>query len=185
MLEYIALPAGHCRKAFLENYLSGGSAAISCNKCDLCTQAYSVPWNDRIIEANLSQSTRPQQDQRVEAALTMLEALRDHAGMGQRTFLKMLLGEAFGQRRDGTSYHLPPPARNSEYFGALRKYGMKEAQVQELLQQLLVRGYGALEARSLHQKTDGAAGEETSYQALVLTVGGRDVLAGEDNLNLA
>jgi hypothetical protein len=185
MLEYIALPTGQCRTAFLENYLAGEGAAAPCGRCDRCTQTYPMPWDDRIIEANISQRARPQEDQRSDAALTILEALRDHAGLGQRSFIKMLLGEAFGQRRDGSAYSLKPVARNSEHFGVLKKYGTKEAQAHALLQQMIARGYAALEARSRREKTEGAAGGEASYQALVLTALGRDVLAGECNLDLA
>jgi ATP-dependent DNA helicase RecQ len=185
MLEYITLPTGRCRKAFLENYLSGSSDAAPCGRCDLCTRAYPVPWDDLVIEANISQFAHQLQDQRRDVALAFLEALRDHQGLGQNSFVKMLLGEAFGQRRDGTTYRLNPVVRNSEHFGSLKKYGIKEAGGRELLQHLITRGYVALEARRRHGGAVSESLSEGSYQALILTALGRDVLAGECNLNLA
>lgn len=186
MLEYIALSAGQCRQAFIENYLSGSENAQPCGKCDLCTASYPVPWNEIVVEANIGQRARNQQVKREEAALAILEALRDHQGLfGQNTFSKMVLGEAFGQRRDGTRYTLTPTARNSEHFGSLKKYGINELRLREILQRLMERGYVVLEARNKRERTNAGSPGEEGYQALVLAPLGRDVLAGEQSLHLA
>jgi ATP-dependent DNA helicase RecQ len=186
MLEYIALSAGRCRQAFIENYLSGSENAQLCGKCDLCAASYPVPWNELVVEANIGQRARNQQVKREDAALAILEALRDHQGLfGQNTFSKMVLGEAFGQRRDGTRYTLTPTARNSEHFGTLKKYGVNEPRLREILQRLMERGYVTQEARKRREQTNVGSPEEEGYQALVLAPLGRDVLAGEQSVHLA
>jgi len=116
--------------------------------------------------------------------MVLLEALRDHNGyFGQNTFIKMLLGEGFGQKRDGTKYSLHPTARNSEHFGTLKNRGIKETGLREIIQHLVANGYVSLETRSKRERDPSVLTTEDSYQALSLTPLGRDVLAGEVNLN--
>ncbi len=183
MLEYIQLPVGHCRQAYIENYLTGRADTPPCGKCDLCARNYPVPWNDLVIEANIKHARNHQED-RIGAALAILEALRDHQGtFSQNTFAKMLLGEGFGVRRDGTRYVLSATARNSEHFGSLKKYGFNETRLHKLLQQLRHQGYLSLETRSKQHHVDGDINEER-YQTLTLTSRGRDILAGEGSLHL-
>ena len=95
----------------------------------------------------------------------------------------MLLGEAFGRRRDGTRYSLHPIAENSEHFGALKNYSLKEKRLREVLQHLTAKGYLSLERRT-KRKSNTSESDMEGYQALYLTPLGRDVLAGEVNLDL-
>lgn len=185
MLDYIYLSSGQCRRAFIENYLSGHEHALPCGMCDHCAPSYPLPWNDRLVEANIHRHPPNQQESRVDAVMILLEALRDHNGyFGQNTFIKMLLGESFGQKRDGTKYALSPTARNSEHFGTLKNYGIKEANLREDIQRLVAGGYVSLEMRGKRERNPSVLNTEDSYQALSLTPLARDVLAGEVDLNL-
>ena len=185
MLDYVHLPAGHCRRAFLENYLSGQQDASSCGKCDHCAPSFRLPWSDQLVEANIRRRPPERQERRLDAALIVLEAIRDHNGyLSQNTCVKMLLGEGFGQRRDGTKYTLQPTARNSEHFGALKNFSIKEGLLREIIQHTIASGYLSLTTRGVGGQTSGVAVNEGLYQALSLTSLGRDVLAGEMNLAL-
>jgi hypothetical protein len=186
MLDYIHQPGNHCRRAFIENYLSGFEDAIPCGKCDQCAPSYPLPWNDRIVEANIRNRPSDPRENRVDSAILVLEAIRDHNGyFGPNTCVKMLLGEAFGQRRGGIKYSLPPTARNSEHFGALKNYGIKEAHLREMIQRLITSDYLTQVARSRRGRNSEALTTEDGYQALSLTELGRDALAGETSLDLA
>ncbi|HEX2913497.1 MAG TPA: RecQ family ATP-dependent DNA helicase [Chloroflexia bacterium] len=181
MLDFVDLPAGQCRRAYLDNYLLGGQLTVkACGKCDQCAPSYSVPWNDRRIEGALQAVTKLPSLSVTDAAMEILEALRDHDGyFSAHTIIKMLLGEAFGHSRDGGNYPISPTARNSEHFGALKTARLKTEQLQALLNQLLNRGYIEIKARQYQVN-----GEQAEYNALALTQAGRDVLAGERSLDL-
>ncbi len=185
MLDYIHQPGVTCRSMFIENYLSGREDAIPCGKCDHCATSYPVPWNDRIVEANIQYSFPDERESRAEATFVILEALRDHNGyFGQNTMIKMLLGESVGRKRDGKLYNLNLTARNSEHFGALKNYRLKETNLREDIQRLIASGYVSLELRGKSRSNTIELPDEDNYQALALTPLGRDVLAGECDLNL-
>jgi len=185
MLDYIHQPGATCRRVFIENYLSGREDAVSCGKCDHCAPSYLVPWNDQIVEANIRYSSPDKRESRADAALVILEALRDHNGyFGQNTLIKMLLGESVGRKYDGKLYNLNLTARNSEHFGALKNYRLKDTNLREGIQGLIANGYVSLELRGKSRRNTNEITDEDNYQALALTPLGRDVLAGECDLNL-
>ena len=81
----------------------------------------------------------------------------------------MLLGEAFG-RSDGKPYQLSAYARNSEHFGVLKGVVTRQ-RLQEHFDRLMAGGQLAI----IEKPRPGDTG---TYQAIRLTVGGRDILAG-------
>jgi superfamily II DNA helicase RecQ len=163
MIQYATLTgAGACRSAFIVEHLSGEAGASRCGKCDLCAPNYAVPWDPTITLTE--EPVQPNVD------MTILEAARDHNGwLGATTFVKMLLGEAFGLA-NGQQYALPQAARNSEHFGALQGQITRE-RLQETFDRLQTRRLIELVAKP---RRDGG-----SYQAVALTDPGRQVLAGE------
>ncbi len=97
----------------------------------------------------------------------------------------MLLGEGYGQRRDGAKYTLNPAARNSEHFGELKYQRVKEKHIHDTIQHLVESGYVALDMHLRAGRDAPTISEEDKYVVLVLTSLGRDVLAGELNLHVA
>jgi len=185
MLRYIHLPGGQCRRAFLENYLSGREDAVPCGGCDHCAPSYTLPWNDRLVEANIQHHPSNQQERRYEIIMTILEALRDHNGyFGINTMTKMLLGQPYGQTLEGTQYRLPPTASSSDHFGSLKHHGIKDALLREEITGLVAHNYAAFETRLRKGKGKNEADSTDAYQVLVLTPLGRDALAGEQDLTL-
>src|SRR5216683_3152975 len=184
MLDYIYLPYGHCRRVFIESYLSGRTDMSPCGMCDHCAPNYTVPWNEQLVEANIQRRSPDQPAYRIDTAMVLLEALRDHNGsFSQNTFIKMLLGEGYGQRRDGITYSLTPAARNSEHFGELKYQRVKEKHIRDEIQHLAEHGYIALEIRAKPGRDAVTESEDNTYTVLTLTSLGRDVLAGELNLH--
>jgi ATP-dependent DNA helicase RecQ len=185
MLRYIHLPGDQCRRAFLENYLSGRGDAVPCGVCDHCAPSYSLPWNDRLVEANIEHHPSNQQERCYEVAMTVLEALRDHNGnFGINTVMKMLLGQPYGQTLDGAQYRLPSTASSSDHFGALKHQGVKDAFLREEINSLVAHNYATFETRVRKGKSKNETNSTDAYQVLVLTPRGRDVLAGELDLIL-
>jgi len=181
MLDYVDLPVGKCRQAFIENYLLGEQPRISqaCGKCDQCAPSYNIPWNERLVEASLPTVVKTATASEQVGANGILEALRDHAGYFTRnTLVKMLLGESHGQSSAGGKYPISPTARNSEHFGALKSSRHTAISLQSIIERLIREGYIEKAARSYQIK-----GEQADYNALLLTALGRDVLAGELSLN--
>src|SRR5258707_11156777 len=118
--------------------------------------------------------------------MIILEALRDHNGsFSQNKFIKMLLGEGYRQKRDGTTYALTPAARNSEHFGELKYRRVKEKHIRDEIQHLVEHGYTVLEIRTKPDRDAAVGSEDNTYTVLTLTSSGRDVLAGELNLYVA
>jgi len=186
MLNYIYLPYRQCRRVFIESYLSGRTDAAPCGMCDHCAPSYTVPWNEQLVEANIRPRSPDQQAHRIDAAMVILEALRDHNGsFSQNTFIKMLLGEGYGQKRDGTTYALTPAARNSEHFGELKYRRVKEKHIRDAIQHLVEHGYTVLEIRTKPDRDAAVGSEDNTYTVLTLTSSGRDILAGELNLYVA
>jgi ATP-dependent DNA helicase RecQ len=182
MLNYIHQPQDSCQRAFIENYLSGREETVLCGKCGHCAPSYDVPWNEQIIDANIHFRASAQQEYTIDLAMAILEALRDHNGyFSQKTLIKMLLGEAFGQTSDGRKYLLNPTARNSEHFGALKTQHIKEQHMRDKIQHLTEHGYIVVEYRRKPGQ-ENSPSEET-YQCLSLSPTGRDVLAGEVSLH--
>nr|BBH87546.1 hypothetical protein KTC_22970 [Thermosporothrix sp. COM3] len=183
MLDYIHLPQVACQRAFIENYLSGKQESESCGKCGHCAPTAVLPWDEQRIEANIQHQLHAplQKEYAVDAALIVLEAVREHNGyFSQNTVIKMLLGQAFGRSRNGTKYSLNTIARNSEYFGALKKQHTTEKQAHAIVQRLIEGGYISLEYRKKSRRVDVAEGfYEERYQCICLTQAGLDVLAGE------
>lgn len=186
ILDYIYLPHKLCRRVFIESYLSGRTDTAPCGMCDHCAPNYTVPWNEQLVEANIQRRSPEQQAFRVNTAMVILEALRDHNGaFSQSTFVKMLLGEGYGRRRDGVTYMLTPAARNSEHFGELKYQRVSEKLVLDEIERLVGHGYVALEMRVKPGRDETVESEGSTYTVLALTSSGRDVLAGEVNLYLA
>ncbi len=183
MLHYIHLPSGQCRRMFLENYLSGREDAAPCGMCDHCAPSYALPWNDRLVEANIQHQPSSQQERRGEIMMMILEALRDHSGYFTiNTMTKMLLGQLYGQTRGGVAYHLPTAARNSDHLGSLKYYGLTDACLRENIAQLVEYNYAVFETCNRQVQSENRADDVNTYQVLVLTPLGRDVLAGERNI---
>lgn len=180
MLIYADLPAGQCRRAFIENYLLGKDTteARPCGKCDQCAPSYKLPWDDRLVEAVLPTMTKPPKASDQEAALAILEALRDHSGhFSAYTLTKMLLGESYGANSERGKYSINQTARNSEHFGALKTAHHDAKSIQSIIERLISQDYIAIKSRRYQAK-----GEEVEYNALALNPPGRDVLAGERSL---
>ena len=186
MLDYIYQPQGHCRRVFIENYLSGRSDITPCGMCDHCAPNYPVAWNEQLVEANIQRQSPDRQAYHIDVAMVILEALRDHNNcFSQNTFIKMLLGEGYGQKRDGTKYMLNPAARNSEHFGELKHQRVNEKHLRDTIQHLVESGSIALEMRMRAGRDTSRTSEDDRYIVLTLTSLGRDVLAGETNLHVA
>ena len=186
ILDYIYQPQRQCRRAFIENYLSGRKDITACGMCDHCAPNYTVAWNEQLVEANIHRQSPAQQMYQLDVAMIILESLRDHSGsFSQNTFIKMLLGEGFGQSRDGTKYTLNPAARNSEHFGELKHQRVKEKHIRDTMQHLVERGYIALEMRIRGGSDAPTISGQDKYIVLTLTSLGKDVLAGESNLHVA
>jgi len=183
MLDYIHQPQDSCQRLFIENYLSGREDSVLCGKCGHCAPSYDLPWNEQMVDANVHLRAPMQQEYTIDLAMAILEALCDHNGyFSQKTLIKMLLGEAFGQTSDGRKYLLNPTARSSEHFGALKNQRIKEPHLRHEIQHLIEHGYIVLEQRrKLGQ--ENSPSEET-YQCLSLSPTGRDVLAGEVSLRV-
>lgn len=162
MLEYAGLEAPQCRSVFLIEHLSGGESAPRCGKCDLCAPNYPLPYDSTVTFAA--------EPVRANVAMAILEAARDHNGwLSENTFLKMLLGEAFGGA-GANRYQITPAARNSEHFGTLRGQITRDALQTEL---------GRMQDRNLIAVVNRTRREGGSYQAIGLTERGRQVLAGQ------
>ena len=102
--------------------------------------------------------------------MAILEAARDHNGwLSENTFLKMLLGEAYGGV-GANQYQLIPAARNSEHFGTLKG---------QITREQLANVLGRLQDRNLIGIVNRTRHEGGSYQAIGLTDRGRQVLAGQ------
>ncbi len=185
-LNYIYLPQNLCRRVFIENYLSGRTNTAPCGMCDHCAPNYTVAWNERLVEANIQRRSPEQQVLRIDTAMVILEALRDHNGtFSQSTFVKMLLGEGYGRSREGVGYTLTPTARNSEHFGELKYQRVNEKLIRDEIEHLVEHGSIALEMRVKPGRDLIARSEGDTYTVLSLTSSGRDVLAGESKLYLA
>jgi hypothetical protein len=178
MLEYIRQSGTTCLPAFIEHYLSGQVDIPPCGKCGYCAPHYAVPWNELVVEANISQSPPAHQTPQADIALIVLGALRDHNGyFSLNTLMKMLLGEAFGRTSGGNRYQLQPTARHSEHFGELKAYHLKEQQVRDKILHLIEKGYILSQERVRPSSQERP--EQTKYACLSLSPTGRDFLAGE------
>lgn len=177
MLDYIRHAQTSCLPAFIERYLSGDSSIPPCEKCGYCMPHYPVPWNELLVEANIAHVQPTQQVAQTDITLIILSALKDHNGFSQNTFVKMLLGEAFGRASNGTSYQLNATARHSEHFGELKKYPIKEQQVLDTIASLSQKGYLLAQERLRSTTQEGL--ERTTYTCLALSPIGKDFLAGE------
>src|SRR5216683_133242 len=178
MLEYIRQTETSCLPAFIEHYLSGQADISPCGKCGYCAPHYPVPWNELLVEANIAQIYSVQQTPQTDIALIILGALKDHNGyFSQNTLVKMLLGEAFGRSNSGAPYQLPTTARQSEHFGELKGYALKEQHVRDEILRLSEKGYILLQERSRPNSQEGQG--QTKYNCLALSPTGRDFLAGE------
>ena len=159
-----------CRQAFIENYLLGSNTSAVCGKCDVCAPNHPLAWDDRRTDANVAAYMKRGAEM-PDVALPILEALRDHNGyFGQSTIVKMLLGQAVTQYKDGTKHQLPPSARNSEHFGVLQRQRAKDMAVKARIEALQHDGFIASVTRT---RPDGG-----DYSALTLTARGRDALSG-------
>jgi ATP-dependent DNA helicase RecQ len=177
MLEYIRQAKAGCLPAFIEHYLSGPADISPCGKCGYCAPHYPVPWNELLVEANIAQTHPVQQAPQTDIVLIILGALKDHNGyFSPNTLLKMLLGESFGRSSSGKSYQLHPTARNSEHFGELKSYGLKEQHVRDEIFRLSEKGYILSQERSRPVSQEGQG--QTKYMCLGLSPTGRDFLAG-------
>lgn len=162
MIDYAGLASPQCRSTFLVEHLSGGVSAPHCGKCDLCAPNYPLPYDPTVTFAA--------EPVRADAAMAILEAARDHNGwLSENTFLKMLLGEAYGGT-GANRYQLTPAARNSEQFGVLRG---------QITRDQLAVVLGRLQDRTLITIVNRTRREGGSYQAIGLTDRGRQVLAGQ------
>jgi hypothetical protein len=164
MVRYAQLhvDSGRCRAAFLIDHLTGEPGSPRCGVCDLCAPYHPVPWSATAIA-----DPEPLE---IEPTMAILEVVRDHDGLyGVATLQKMLLGEAFG-RSDGKPYQLSAYARNSEHFGALKGVVTRQ-RLQEHFDRLMAGGQLAI----IEKPRPGDTG---TYQAIRLTAGGRDILAG-------
>lgn len=178
MLEYIRQTETSCLPAFIEHYLSGKADISPCGKCGYCAPHYPVPWNELLVEANIAQIYSVQQTPQTDIALIILGALKDHNDyFSQNTLVKMLLGEAFGRSNSGAPYQLPTTARQSEHFGELKGYALKEQQVRDEILRLSEKGYILLQERSRPNSQESQG--QTKYICLTLSLTGRDFLAGE------
>ncbi len=119
-----------------------------------------------------------QQEPQVDIALIILGALKDHNGyFSQNTLVKMLLGEAFGRSSGGVPYQLPVTARQSEHFGELKGYKVKEQRIRDEILRLSEKGYILLQERPRSGPREDQ--QRTNYICLGLPPIGRDFLAGE------
>ncbi|GHO61272.1 hypothetical protein KSC_001640 [Ktedonobacter sp. SOSP1-52] len=179
MLAYIHHAGTGCLSAFIESYLSGQINIPPCGKCVYCAPQYPLPWNELLVEANITQPHTTQQTSQVDQtdiALIVLAALKDHDGyFSQNTLAKMLLGEGFGRTSNGTTYQLPLTARQSEHFGELKHAALKEQHVRDVIQRLSEQGYILLQERS----RPGSQENQAKYICLALSTMGRDLLSGE------
>lgn len=181
MLEYIRQAEVSCLPAFIESYLSGQSEIPPCGKCSYCAPHYALPWNEVLVEANVSQIRPIEQPSQAEVALIILSTLRDHSGyFSQNTLIKMLLGEAFGRAKSGKTYQLHPTARHSEHFGELKSYHVKEQQVRDEILHLIEKGHILVQERLRPGGQEGL--EQGKYTCLILSPTGKDFLAGENIL---
>jgi ATP-dependent DNA helicase RecQ len=179
MLEYIRQAEIGCLPAFIERYLSGRTDIPSCGKCGYCAPQYPLPWNELLVEANITQTQPIQQSlqaDQTDIALSILGTLKDHNGyFSQNTLIKMLLGEARGRSSNGISYQLPITARQSEHFGELKHSALKEQHIRDQIRHLSEKGYILLQERL----RPGSQGDQAKYVCLSLSSIGRDFLAGE------
>lgn len=166
MIEYAGLSGGNaCRGSFIIEHLSGEPAEERCGICDLCSPNYPIPW-----DATVTITAEPVQ---VDPAMAVLEAVRDHNGwFGASTLQKMLLGEAQGIA-GGQRYMISPSARNSDHWEALKGKCDRDG-LQRVFDYLSEHGFIATQSKA---RRDGGM-----YEAVVLTNLGRDVLAGQREL---
>ena len=166
MLEYIKLQPGQgrCRSAALVNYLTGQSDTPFCGKCDLCSPTQEdLPWDISVHFYG--------EPLRVDPALAILGAVRDHNGwLGRWAIEKMLLGipETTYQ---GKPRLIPPSARASDHFGELSGSGSDGERVRRIMDALIEGGYLQLIDRQ-HR------GAGIMYSAVAIMRKGRDALAG-------
>lgn len=178
MLAYVRLGETSCLAAFIEQYLLGTADILPCGKCGYCAPRYPVPWNELLVEANIEHLHAVQQVSQTDIALIILSALRDHHGyFSQNTLIKMLLGETFGRSSSGTRYQISALARQSEHFGELKKYAVKEQHIHDEILRLSAKGYILSEERLRPGAQEGQ--RPVQYICLGLSPTGKDFLAGE------
>ncbi len=164
MLEYIRLQPGQgrCRSATLVNYLTGQNDTPPCGKCDLCSPTQEdLPWDISVHFYG--------EPLRVDPALAILGAVRDHNGWLSRWAIeKMLLGIP-QTTFEGKPRPIPPTARASDHFSELS--GSNGERVKRTMNALIEGGYLQLTEREYRSK-------EIRYSAVSITRKGRDALAG-------
>jgi ATP-dependent DNA helicase RecQ len=165
MLDYIHLQRGqgHCRSAYLVNYLTGEDTATPCGKCDLCSPTSEhLPWRPDLVVAA--------EPLRIDPRLVILGTVKDHNNIfGKWTIEKMVLGTP-QTTFQGQTRKLSPMARASDHYGALEGSGVNSDHVRRALDALIEAGYLQLVERPL--RTGG------TYPAVKMTQKGRDALAG-------
>ncbi len=166
MLDYIKLKTGQgrCRSAALVNYLTGSRDTQPCGTCDLCSPTHeTLPWD---IGVHFYGGPL-----RIDPALAILGAVRDHNGWFSRWTIEKMLRGIPQTTYQGQTRKLPPTALASDHFGELAGREMDEERIRRTLDALIEGGYVQLAERQ-HR----AAG--TTYAAVSITQKGRDALAG-------
>ena len=107
MLDYVHLRPGqgHCRGAYLVNYLTGRSDTPPCGKCDLCSPtSESLPWDPGVRLYGLPLG--------VDVRLAVLVWVRDHdGGSAAGAVERMLLGIPQTNAQGGTIRLAPSALR--------------------------------------------------------------------------